>query len=317
MNSCGVCDKSLPPTGESAVCCICCKKYHFDECSGLAANTWSSKSSLDKGKWKCKVCRSTGISTRGRLNADEKPSSDLSTEMKQGFSLIKDSLEKMFKEQFKSLNMQLSAVQESSAVTNNKITELSNSLEKMYGEVEQLRVANLKILQDHEILKKENADLKVQLNIQEQYSRNKNLEIHGFPEDINENTMEVVRSVITGIGLDAQKMDFVAHRLPKRDGKKGILIQFTSRAQRDLVLKEGRIQKIKLNDIKVNSPAVPIFFNENLNSYFKNLLYNVKKLIKERGFEGAWFSNSKIFVRKTRGSRPVSIKSLADFESIQ
>lgn len=314
--SCTYCKESLPANGDYATCGFCSSKFHFDECSGLAGTTWASKSAMDKSKWKCKGCRSQN-SSRTRLGSvGERQSPGGGGDLQEGFQMIKQSLEKVFSAQFESLRLQINTFQETISESTRQVAELSQAVKNMHAEVKSLKKENRELRDGQDELRKENERLWVQVHSLDQYSRNRNIEFHGIPFVQQERIKDVVQKVFNKLDVNVQEDAFIAHRLPPRDGARAIIVQFESRSVRDEILKRGRAMKLKASDVDNDYPVTPLYINENLNGYYKKLLYDIRKLNVHKGFEYIWCTAGKILVRKVKGSKPVSVKSIAEFEKL-
>ncbi|KAM7287697.1 uncharacterized protein ISCGN_031388 [Ixodes scapularis] len=80
-------------------------------------------------------------------------------------------------------------------------------------------------------------ELKIAVDNAEQYSRRKNIEIHGIAQRPNENMLEVVKNLADKLELPQLAPEDVeaAHRLGAREGKTApILVRFVERRTRDL-----------------------------------------------------------------------------------
>jgi hypothetical protein len=314
--NCATCNKPLPTNGDVVSCSHCSRDYHFDDCCGLAANTWSAKSLAEKNKWRCKNCRASVV-TRSKSEREEKSTMDVSSDLKQGFAMIKESLEKMFNEQFNSMKAQLKQFENSIEDNNRKMVGLSEMFIGLKTDMASILEENNKIKETQTALKKELLDLQMQIHMMDQYSRNRNLEIHGIPPSKDENLDNLLQQLFKKLKVQVTTKEYVAHRLPpKRDGSQPILVQFESRYLKNQVLKEGKNVKPNLKDLQPNSPESPVYLNENLNMYFRKLLFEIKKTNKQKGYVYIWYNNSKILVKKSQGSKTIWIKSLSDFEAL-
>jgi hypothetical protein len=314
--NCSTCNNPLPTNGEMVTCSQCNRNYHYDDCSGLSANTWLAKSSAEKNKWRCKKCRTT-IATRSKSEREEKSSPDIPSELKQGFAAIKESLEKMFTQHYNAMRDQLKQFENTIQENSKKMTELSEVFVGLKNDVLAIVEENKRIKESQMSLNAEIQDLRVQVQIMDQYSRNRNVEVHGIPTSKNENLDNLLQQLFKKVDLEMNKNDYIAHRMsPRRNGSQPIIIQFNNRNTRNQLMKKGKTAKLNFRDVQPDSPDSPIYLNENLNTYFKNLFFEVKQLNKQKGYAFIWFNNSKLFVKKSQGSKAVWIKSISDFEKL-
>ncbi|XP_042150121.1 uncharacterized protein LOC121838117, partial [Ixodes scapularis] len=111
-------------------------------------------------------------------------------------------------------------------------------------------------------------ELKIAVDNAEQYSRRKNIEIHGIAQRPNENMLEVVKNLADKLELPQLAPEDVeaAHRLGAREGKTApILVRFVERRTRD----HWMTKRVTLRNEK-------IYINENLTKTLKNLLWATK-----------------------------------------
>lgn len=87
--------------------------------------------------------------------------------------------------------------------------------------------------------------------------------------------------------------------------------------KRDAVLQKARKKNIKTTDFLRSAPTAPVFINEHLTAKNKNILYEAKKVKKERGFKYVWVRNAKIFVRKNDNTIAMHIRSLSDLDKLK
>lgn len=151
--------------------------------------------------------------------------------------------------------------------------------------------------------------LKKAVDNAEQYSRRKNIEIHGVKEFENENLVTIVTDLASKLQLlppTSQSIE-TAHRLRAREGRTApILVRFTERSTRDM-----RIKK------RVSLKSEGIYVNENLTRTLKNLFWNTKKMAREKNYKFVWVRNEKIFVKEKDGSPVIRIKNENDFQKIR
>lgn len=222
---------------------------------------------------------------------------------------------------------------------NKKISKL-NYIEKEFKQIE--HVADLISDQYEEIIEKintqeeENGILKKQLESLEaenkkkddeleyitnelarleQYSRNKNIEIHNFPIKANENCVQIVLDVAREFGFNITDSDIdIAHRLPsnRENSYPPIIVSFVARKTRDAVLRRRRLL-ITNNNIPGVKMGNVIYVSENLTTEMKKMLWATKMCARANNVKYVWFRNSKIFARKTENSPRITIRTKEDF----
>jgi hypothetical protein len=273
---------------------------HFgNTCSGLSERTWRAKSVAEKEVWLCKSCRQVRGS---RLNSAEEVTGDVQW----GLTQIKATLENMFTKQFENIN--------------DKLDKTLQQLQNATKEIEQLKLINRELKEENKELKERADQMEIEIHHLAQYSRNRNIELHGIPEQQGEKIEEIVIQVGKKLQVDFNNSDFVAHRIGMNNHRKNIprpiIVQFDKRKIRDNILKNGKQSKLSTKDINMQFMDNPLYVNENLSPYFKKLFHQAKQLKTSHGFRYIWIANSKILVKKQEGSKPVCIGSEKDLKKI-
>lgn len=158
--------------------------------------------------------------------------------------------------------------------------------------------------------------LKQEMNDLDQYGRRLNLEIHGLPQQMNENVLEKLNILANDLKLPRLSESDVeaAHRLPKRAGQDEadkpapILVRFTSRLTRDIWLKQR--QELRKSKSK-------IFFNENLTAQNKKLFWLMRCKARELHYQFFGVKNGKMFMRRSPRHQIVNIRTAEDLEGLR
>lgn len=209
------------------------------------------------------------------------------------------------------------------------ITESIQFLSDKYDTVTQKLEAEIKTNQkkDEKIafLERENQNLWDSLEstkllcIQlDQQNRNKTCEIHGVEEKTGENVEEIVEAVAHELKLKWNKDEVESvYRMKVTNKKKRgpIIVQFTKRNTCNTWLEKRRTGLSSKNLIS-NSDEHPIFINENLNNYHKDLFWRTREATKKAKFKFAWVKGGKIWVKKDEESPVLNIKTLDDILKI-
>ncbi|KAK4876081.1 hypothetical protein RN001_012503 [Aquatica leii] len=174
-------------------------------------------------------------------------------------------------------------------------------------------------------LRKENLELKWQINDLEQYSRTNCVEISGVPELKNENTMSVVEAVGTdlGLNLDSYTID-TCHQLKKNfnNQPRNIIVKFVRRLDKEEFLRCRRIkQNLSVNDLHgdMRNPANSnntIYINESLTFYNRQLCAKARAFKREKNIKFLWIRNGKILMRANKNSKIFDIASETDLNDV-
>lgn len=284
---------------EGFVFCKACQACsHFGKnCSGVSENTWQSKSAVDKNLWKCKNCRVKKAMKPAEDVSEAINTADIRATIEQ---VIKDTLRKELK------------------IINDKIDSSMKTIAELSKEIINLKTNNDLLQEQNAVLTKRINNIEIQLEQQAQYSRNRNLELVGVPEVVDESTKDIVLKISKVFGMELAATDFISHRLPnkRQDGKSNIIVQFNGRAQRDAFMRECKINKIKLSDIDHKAANTPIYANDNLTPHFRKLLYNTNLFKKQANYFSAYFRGNQIYLKKARDSKPIIIKTFEDIPNL-
>lgn len=171
-------------------------------------------------------------------------------------------------------------------------------------------------------------ELRDELNEFQQHYRSNYFEIHNLEEMPNEskgNLESVIQKVVEKVGIQLSQDEIEAfHRMPtrNRNAPKIIIVQLSSRKKRndiiDLYKTKAKDQKrITQNDIYGNGKKEPIYINESLTKFNKELLYEAKKMKNEIGFKFAYSSSGKVFMKKGEADRPIRIKNFKEITEMK
>lgn len=210
--------------------------------------------------------------------------------------------------------------------------ELKLSIDFFSEQFDKMATRCTKIEKENVGLKKENASLSAQCKALqqsvtdteqrmidiEQYSRNRNIEIKGIPFDENENLPDLLKKLGDVIAEPMTSADIdVCHRVPRRDeGCPNVVVQFTSRTKRNVVLEKARKKRVDTSQLGA-SDVSPIYVNEHLCPAVKKLLGQVVAKKHEKGWKYAWTKEGKIYARKSDTTRSLRVTCARDLEKMQ
>ncbi|KAH6943644.1 hypothetical protein HPB50_025028 [Hyalomma asiaticum] len=130
------------------------------------------------------------------------------------------------------------------------------------------------LTQEVETLKKQLHETSLKVTSQDQYSRNKNIEIKGIPHERTEKLVDVLGKVGDALGEPIKEQDIeVCHRVATRKAatEQSIVVVFNQRAKREQVLEKARKARINSNDLGFDKSQA-IYINEHLCPQLKRLL---------------------------------------------
>ena len=160
------------------------------------------------------------------------------------------------------------------------------------------------------------------------YGRRKNLEIHGVPIERNENTNEIVKSVVSSLNvrLDDNQIS-TSHRLTgsykKFQGNQAteqsppIIVRFANRDKRNEIYKKRKLLRLNCKTEPMSHNSSPnITIQENLTPLRKWIYKAAKQAKAALNFKFAWTSQGKIFLRQDTDSKVYKISSFHDLAKL-
>lgn len=166
------------------------------------------------------------------------------------------------------------------------------------------------------LLQKDINEIKTELEMEKQYARSKNFVITSIPYSDKEDVSKKVSDLLALLDIQLKKEDITTHRLPSVKKPAPIIVQCTSRAIRDSIVRQARKHKPKVSLISDKHPDIPIFFNDHLTPYFSDLMAKANQIRKKKGYSFIWLNGNKIMVKKGNLARAIQVTSITDLEKI-
>lgn len=232
-------------------------------------------------------------------------------------TVTREMIESILDTKLKPLNTKIDSVVESINFWENKFGDLSkrvNDLEQSSGQVLQEN----RLLKDEILRLSNNLNMhKESLNNLEQYIRRECLEITGIPEEMHEDTDDIVIKVGSLMGIEIQSNDIsVSHRLSKpsyssvaSQGRRSkatskIIAKFVRRDVQDQFYKARKYLRDKsTRDLGMARHSDNhIYINESLSPKNKELFKECLKLKREMNFKFIWTHYGRIYLRKDANS---------------
>jgi len=94
-----------------------------------------------------------------------------------------------------------------------------------------------------------------------------------------------------------------------------IIVRFTRRDKRTEFIKACRAARLSQRAVGLNSDE-PLYINEHLTAYSKQLLAEAKKRGRDKEWTFVWTRDCKIFARKHPGSKILYLREMADIEKM-
>lgn len=269
--TCGKCTSSLPSNGDYAVCSSCSGAFHFNQCSGIAPNTWERKSHDKKAAWRCSDCR----------KVSEQPTLlDIKTVLNRMDSKIEE-------------------IQTAVTRSDDKLTEALLVIQELKKENESLKKENKELKERIDNLDQYSRSNNVVIN---------NLPMSDN-EDIEQIVKRV--GEITGTPIVSGDIDCChrLRKSPKQQHP-SIIVRFCRRSVKQDLLKKSKRLNVTHNQlgVPVDVRNQKVYINEHLTSGNVRL-YTAAKSLREHGFKFVWCRDGKIFAREHEHSVVIRITS--------
>ena len=147
----------------------------------------------------------------------------------------------------------------------------------------------------------------------EQSSRRNSLRISGIPLEKNDMTDTKIMELANDIGVPLHECDIErSHRVgPTKNGQRAIIVKLTSYrvCQRLFAV---------CKDLRKSAKYKHVFINEDITSRRSKLLYNARKLVREKRLRAAYTSDGRIFIKDNDGEKHLitSQEQLTTFSTV-
>lgn len=306
MSKCTACNEDLPY--EFVTCAARKCKLHF-ECSGITEATYRTMGNR-KNTYKCRLCRKTDSSQEPATRSENSEISDTPD------SKLEAIVQRAIDKQTQKIDKKMEDVMESINFCSSKIDDFVQQILKLETKIVEVEKENKELKQKNADLEKKVKQNSIQIEEIQQYSRNRNIQIDGIPELKDESLNNIINKIAIKIdeplilNTDLQAI----HRVPRRAGNQQqpnpIVVQFTNRQKRDAILEKSKQKKLSAADIIDNVPTSPIYINEHLTPYLKNILHEAKIKRTKKEVKYVWVKNGKVYVRKNENTPAIIINAV-------
>lgn len=306
MPNCGECTKVINLKNLKVVCNDCSKEFH-------ASCLRMSKADIDcitaDGLvWRCSSCASTRRkSMRLESDADEgKTSLEDLMKVIQEIRESQKAYEKGYNVAYEALNDKL---EENTSV----LKMQGEKMEKYFNLIEQLTTENKQLKEKLKVLEE-------RLEDSEQYSRCNAVEIHGIPQEPNENVVDLVKCVGKALDMNiSDSMIDACHRLGKKQNginPPGLIVKFVRRLDKEEFLRKRRVKRTLSTRHMGRTDDRPVYINESLSPARRKLLAMTRAVQKEKNYKFLWVRNGRIFVRREENARFVIVATQDDLSKL-
>lgn len=201
-----------------------------------------------------------------------------------------------------------------------KMDDVLSKMNQMQNTMNQISTKQKKLEEENEQLKSKIKEMERAEDDLEQYTRNKNIQIDGVPQQDNENLEEMMKVIGEKIDVPIKNEDIDAiHRIPTRSpsNPEPIIVQFLTRKKRDAIIQKAKPAKLTTKDLNMTCNEKSIFINEHLTKKRKQIMYEARKLKNEKSYKFLWTKGCKIFIRKDERSNSIQLNCMEDLKKIK
>lgn len=326
MSSCVKCKETVT---DYVLCGQCGGHFHYG-CAGIAENSYRKMGTEKKAAWKCITCRnSTSVENSALVDLVKEIRSfreDFNC-MKTDFDTVKSDIHTVKSD----IHIATKGIQD--------LTQKWNELDTRFNEMEgrltlfEEKITGLSTVRKELTQAKETIlELKHTNNLQDQFSRQNNLEILGVPTRSGENLNIILSDICRVVGFTIQDTDVdTIHRVRpfSSSGSNGdadkqptrhpsIVVRFTQRCRKDQLLAAARARRgLTTAGIGISGPASDLYLNDHLTPTNKLLLRRARELKSEHNYAYLWVRDSKILMRKNERSSIIRITNESDLKKIK
>lgn len=211
-----------------------------------------------------------------------------------------------------------------------EIKNNTNFYAEQYDELLKIQKEHLNIIKSYEKkieslnnkcqhLETVNTALEIRVHNIEQAEKNHNLEITGLDCKPNENIKALINTLADKLDVEKSDLESVERAWRVTKGKRNgdntaqnapIILKFKTTTARDAwYSKRGRIRKN--SDVYTDGSDAPVYINENLTKFNKELLWNAKQKLKPT-YKYIWVKYGRVFCKKEDASRVIPIFNISD-----
>lgn len=196
-------------------------------------------------------------------------------------------------------------------------SDTCDGVNEIQKDMKELKLDIKRLIEKNHELEKENQYLRERLDELEQRQRLNNLEIKGLPADCDE--LEIVKEIGKKLGEQIVDADIdICHKVDIPHSKdKNIIVRFTRRSKRNLVLAKARKMRLTTDALGFEGASKPVFLNEHLTRKNKQLLGAAVAKKKSVAWKYVWTSNGKVLARRGESTPILRITTMADIECMK
>jgi archaellum component FlaC len=293
------------------------KRGHNDEFTE-AFDHFTEKITAMINKWKVEVTHETS-QINDKLNKLNDASQDVKSELssiKKDYLQIKNSVCGL-QGTINDIQHEFSSVKDSVQFNSKQYDDVLKKLDDQSKEIKSIPKMNAEISE----LRKQNKKLISDFNANEQRDRLLNIELVGVPENGNEDLTKVILKLGEHSGINLTVTDIIqVNRVSSKSKVQGrprnIVAKLRTRLLKDNVISQARKSRVTTKDLDIQGNITPVYVNEHLTLFNKDLLRKVKEVAVNKEYQYAWVKNGRIYVRKAPTMPAILVTEEEDLKKI-
>jgi len=184
-----------------------------------------------------------------------------------------------------------------------KFDDFGKQLQELLHSFKEMREENRILKEQNGKLNNDFISLAIRVNTLEQKAFDNFIEIIGVPKIKDENCADTTKTIFAKLEVDSTVSK--AFRVPSKilnKPKKLVAELCTSQCSSNAII-NSRKQKPTGNMFSENWGMGPIYVNNYLTFFNRNLLFKTKAFAREASFKFVWFKDSKIFIKKVKTTK--------------
>lgn len=342
-NTCAGCKNNISKN-EYLACSTCRGKFDLI-CAGISADSFRQFGEEHKKRWSCPECTGklprgdntdTPVRSRNDYLQTNVSNENVTLRNKHSItsavdkSLTESKLREIIKEELSStldrainkhVTDQLKDIKEEIMSFRDSLTFFNKQYEDMKSRLDEKESIISNLQEDNNTLNQQVHELSNRLVQVEQTMRENNVEINGIPEHRTENLLTTVAQLAKTVNSSIADSDILqATRVAKltKDTNKprSVIVKLRSTGPRDALIaavsqynRQNPKDKLNSHHLGISGTKVPVYLQEHLAPFNKNIHAAARKRAREAGYKFVWIRNGRILVRKDEGSQAIQIRN--------
>jgi len=249
-------------------------------CVALREATFPKMSKATKSNWACNKCKFNVTVSSPAINSAPSTTNENYNNLTDSVSFLSD-----------------------------KFDDFGKQLQELLYTVKEMREENRILKEQNFRLNNDVISLVNRVNTLEQKAFDNFIEIIGVPEIKDENCADTTKSILAKLEVNSTVSK--AFRVPSKilnKPRKLVAELSTSQCSSNAIINSRKLKPTG-NMFSENWGTGPIYVNNYLTFFNRNLLFKTKAFAREASFKFVWFEDSKIFIKKSENHKAILIEN--------